>query len=127
MELVATEFVPGISGDGKVVKLVFSNDAGNKSEIIIARKHVGTLVQALSQISGTQDNTIPVSSLRPGNYIDVASFQAKPINDGGLLLSLAVDFPQDGRRAEIPLRLTPTDTKALFDMIVQQKQGQATN
>jgi hypothetical protein len=107
-----------IGEDGRQVKLVFRSDDGDSREIVVDRQWLPQLITQLQRrIAPGQAVPINKDSLDIGQTFALQGYQVRRNADGGAILTLFVDLPDQGRVVTIPLDFSSKDVDQLILML----------
>lgn len=107
-----------LSEDGESVKMVLTNDVGERQEAVFDRRWIPSLITQLQRrIVPGQATPIDKDSLRPGQTFSLQGYEIWHEQDGSARLTLFLDLPDQNRVATIPIELTPKDVAAIIERL----------
>ena len=107
-----------LSKDGESVRISFRRDNGTSREAVLPRKWLpGLVAQLLAQIEPGSAVPIDQGSLQIGRTFVVQGYNVRKRPDGGCLLTLFVDLPDQGRIVTIPLELSAPEVSEIVAIL----------
>lgn len=116
-ELNAVECKSAVSEDGTLVQLIFRDDVGNESVIVLARQDLPALsAQIQARIRPGSITPIRPEQMRPGQTLAIQAHQIAPHEDGLMLrLFASLGDGDQNRGVTIPIPLNRSEAESLAD------------